>query len=41
MMIKRLYVPESIHEEFLNKLVAFLKTLKVGSRRWHPPRNIL
>jgi acyl-CoA reductase-like NAD-dependent aldehyde dehydrogenase len=30
MMIKRLYVHEKIYDEFLNKLVAFVKTLKVG-----------
>jgi acyl-CoA reductase-like NAD-dependent aldehyde dehydrogenase len=31
MMIKRLYVHESIYDEFLEKLVAFVKTLKVGA----------
>ncbi|KAF3401909.1 Aldehyde dehydrogenase 5 [Penicillium rolfsii] len=30
MMIKRLYVHEKIYDEFLEKLVAFVKTLKVG-----------
>ncbi|KAJ6091615.1 hypothetical protein N7467_003584 [Penicillium canescens] len=30
MMIKRLYVHEKIYDEFLNKLVTFVKTLKVG-----------
>ncbi|CAL5872195.1 uncharacterized protein PFLUO_LOCUS6453 [Penicillium psychrofluorescens] len=30
MMIKRLYVHEKIYDEFLEKLVAFTKTLKVG-----------
>lgn len=30
MMIKRLYVHENIYDEFLAKLVAFVKTLKVG-----------
>lgn len=29
-MIKRLYVHEKIYDEFLEKLVAFVKTLKVG-----------
>lgn len=29
-MIKRLYVHEKIYDEFLEKLVAFIKTLKVG-----------
>ncbi|CAG8060559.1 unnamed protein product [Penicillium salamii] len=30
MMIKRLYVHEKIYDEFLDKLVTFVKTLKVG-----------
>ncbi|CAI7584047.1 hypothetical protein N7533_000378 [Penicillium manginii] len=30
MMIKRLYVHEKIYDQFLEKLVAFVKTLKVG-----------
>ncbi|KAJ5121321.1 uncharacterized protein N7515_009282 [Penicillium bovifimosum] len=30
MMIKRLYVHEKIYDDFLKKLVAFVKTLKVG-----------
>jgi acyl-CoA reductase-like NAD-dependent aldehyde dehydrogenase len=30
MMIKRLYVHEKIYDEFLEKLVTFVKTLKVG-----------
>jgi acyl-CoA reductase-like NAD-dependent aldehyde dehydrogenase len=30
MMIKRLYVHESIYDEFLEKLVAFVQSLKVG-----------
>ncbi|KAJ5726985.1 hypothetical protein N7493_006012 [Penicillium malachiteum] len=30
MMIKRLYVHEKIYDEFMQKLVAFVKTLKVG-----------
>lgn len=30
MMIKRLYVHEKIYDEFLNKFVTFVKTLKVG-----------
>lgn len=30
MMIKRLYVHENIYDEFLNKLVTFVKSLKVG-----------
>ncbi|KAJ5163919.1 Aldehyde dehydrogenase N-terminal [Penicillium coprophilum] len=30
MMIKRLYVHENIYDEFLDKLVTFVKTLKVG-----------
>jgi acyl-CoA reductase-like NAD-dependent aldehyde dehydrogenase len=31
MMIKRLYVHEKIYDEFLEKLVGFVKTLKVGN----------
>ncbi|KAJ6153573.1 hypothetical protein N7470_006532 [Penicillium chermesinum] len=31
MMIKRLYVHEKIYDEFLEKLVSFVKTLKVGN----------
>ncbi|KAJ5129991.1 uncharacterized protein N7515_006030 [Penicillium bovifimosum] len=31
MMIKRLYVHEKIYDQFLEKLVAFVKTLKVGA----------
>jgi acyl-CoA reductase-like NAD-dependent aldehyde dehydrogenase len=31
MMIKRVYVHEKIYDEFLEKLVAFVKTLKVGN----------
>ena len=31
MMIKRLYVHEKIYDEFLEKLVTFVKTLKVGN----------
>lgn len=30
MMIKRLYVHEKIYDQFLEKLIAFVKTLKVG-----------
>lgn len=30
MMIKRLYVHETIYDDVLDKLVAFVKTLKVG-----------